>query len=61
VGLINRQKEEINELKKVNLSQQEEIKSLCSLLDTRADQAMQTDQSKNQTLQKGLLVRMRGK
>lgn len=61
IGLINRLKEEINELKKVNLSQQDEIRSLRSQLDTRADQPVQPDQNSNQTGERKLWTRMKGK
>jgi hypothetical protein len=61
IGLINRVKEEINELKKVNLSQQDEIRSLRSQLDTRADQPVQPDQNSNQTGERKSWVRMKGK
>jgi hypothetical protein len=61
IGLINRLKEEIDELKKVNLSQQDEIRSLHSQLDNRADHVAQPDQASQPTGRKGLLAWIRGK
>ena len=61
-GLINRQKEEIAELKKVNLSQQDEINSLYSQLDKQAAQPVQPVLlHTNRSEKKSLWARLRRK